>query len=118
MSPLDLQHFYELVVLLIELFDLGEPLLVAREPPVEGGALVADEGEDLKDGGSVVLDEGAGEVGDRDGQQVRVEVAVDVVYGVGQDGRGYGGHAQVGEDRLVGEVGAQGVGGALPDEWT
>ena len=118
MGPLDLQHLYQLVVLLVQFFDLGEALLVAGEPPVERGAFVADESEDLEDGSPVVLDEGAGEVGDGDGQQVGVEVAVDVVDCVGQDGRGDGGHAQVGQDRLVGEVGSEGMGGALPHQGT
>ena len=35
-GSLYLQHLYELVVLLVKLFDLGQSLLVARKSPVEG----------------------------------------------------------------------------------
>ena len=35
-GSLNLQHLYELVVLLVKLFDLGKALFVARKSPVEG----------------------------------------------------------------------------------
>ena len=35
-GSLNLQHLYELVVLLVKLLDLGKTFFVARKPPVEG----------------------------------------------------------------------------------
>ena len=111
--PLDLQHLDELVVLLEDLAHLLQSLLIAAQPPRVTGALVADEAQDFEQRRAVVLDEGAGEVGDGDGEEVGVEVAVDVVDGVGEDGGRDGRDAQVGEDGLVGDVGLERVRGVL-----
>lgn len=68
MRSLNLQHLYELVVLLEDLPYLHQALLIATQPPRVIGALVADEAQDFEQRRPVVLNKRAREVSDRDGE--------------------------------------------------
>lgn len=105
MRSLNLQHLDELIILFEDLRHLHQALLIATQPPRVIGALVADKTQDFEQRCPVILNKRAREVSDRDGEQVGVEVSVDVIYGVGEDGWRDGGDSQVRQDGFVGDVG-------------
>lgn len=62
--------------------NLLKAFLVSTNSPWVAGTFITDKAEDFEEWASVILNEGPWEVGDWNGQQVGVEIAINIVDSV------------------------------------